>query len=158
MESEGEWVGERNRAATVVRGDKVMLNAGGPGGEETEFVFRGHSRRSTWREAVGGLAGPQLAAARLDHHLGFVLSCHPQAFRQWLPSLSPDHINVVVTGKDRLTAGLVNIVSFDLLSKLEKQLKPPFRVVIIVSDLAKSLSALSLGKLSARKLQECPRL
>ncbi|XP_059962600.1 SWI/SNF-related matrix-associated actin-dependent regulator of chromatin subfamily A-like protein 1 isoform X2 [Mesoplodon densirostris] len=54
-----------------------------------------------------------------------------QAFRQWLPSLSPDHINVVVTGKDRLTAGLVNIVSFDLLSKLEKQLKPPFRVVII---------------------------
>nr|XP_044607263.1 SWI/SNF-related matrix-associated actin-dependent regulator of chromatin subfamily A-like protein 1 isoform X2 [Equus asinus] len=57
-----------------------------------------------------------------------------QAFLQWLPSLSPDHINVVVTGKDHLTAGLVNIVSFDLLSKLEKQLKQlksPFKVVII---------------------------
>uniref|UniRef100_A0A452Q9N0 SWI/SNF-related matrix-associated actin-dependent regulator of chromatin subfamily A-like protein 1 n=1 Tax=Ursus americanus TaxID=9643 RepID=A0A452Q9N0_URSAM len=54
-----------------------------------------------------------------------------QAFLQWLPSLSPDRINVVVTGKDRLTAGLVNIVSFDLLSKLEKQLKTPFKVVII---------------------------
>ncbi|XP_027631115.1 LOW QUALITY PROTEIN: SWI/SNF-related matrix-associated actin-dependent regulator of chromatin subfamily A-like protein 1 [Tupaia chinensis] len=54
-----------------------------------------------------------------------------QAFRRWLPSLSPDRINVVVTGKDRLTAGLVNIVSFDLLSKLEKQLKTPFKVVII---------------------------
>ncbi|XP_007934011.1 SWI/SNF-related matrix-associated actin-dependent regulator of chromatin subfamily A-like protein 1 [Orycteropus afer afer] len=54
-----------------------------------------------------------------------------QAFRRWLPSLSPDQINVVVTGKDRLTAGLVNIVSFDLLSKLEKQLKTPFKVVII---------------------------
>ncbi|XP_006891976.1 PREDICTED: SWI/SNF-related matrix-associated actin-dependent regulator of chromatin subfamily A-like protein 1 [Elephantulus edwardii] len=54
-----------------------------------------------------------------------------QAFLRWLPSLSPDHINVVVTGKDRLTAGLVNIVSFDLLSKLEKQLKTPFKVVII---------------------------
>uniref|UniRef100_A0A8C7APK9 SWI/SNF-related matrix-associated actin-dependent regulator of chromatin subfamily A-like protein 1 n=1 Tax=Neovison vison TaxID=452646 RepID=A0A8C7APK9_NEOVI len=54
-----------------------------------------------------------------------------QAFLQWLPSLSPDCINVVVTGKDRLTAGLVNIVSFDLLSKLEKQLKTPFKVVII---------------------------
>ncbi|XP_074169046.1 SWI/SNF-related matrix-associated actin-dependent regulator of chromatin subfamily A-like protein 1 isoform X2 [Rhinolophus sinicus] len=54
-----------------------------------------------------------------------------QAFLQWLPSLSPDQINVVVTGKDRLTAGLVNIVSFDLLSKLEKQLKTPFKVVII---------------------------
>lgn len=107
---------------------------------------------------MGGLAGPQLAPARMNHHLGFVLSCHPQAFRQWLPSLSPDHINVVVTGKDRLTAGLVNIVSFDLLSKLEKQLKPPFRVVIIVSDLAECLSTLSLGKLSARKLQERPYL
>uniref|UniRef100_A0ABI7YPA8 SWI/SNF-related matrix-associated actin-dependent regulator of chromatin subfamily A-like protein 1 n=1 Tax=Felis catus TaxID=9685 RepID=A0ABI7YPA8_FELCA len=56
-----------------------------------------------------------------------------QAFLRWLPSLSPDRINVVVTGKDRLTAGLVNIVSFDLLSKLEKQLKTPFKVVIIVA-------------------------
>ncbi|KAF6362206.1 SWI/SNF related, matrix associated, actin dependent regulator of chromatin, subfamily a like 1 [Rhinolophus ferrumequinum] len=54
-----------------------------------------------------------------------------QAFLQWLPSLSPDQINVVVTGKDRLTTGLVNIVSFDLLSKLEKQLKTPFKVVIV---------------------------
>ncbi|EPQ18409.1 SWI/SNF-related matrix-associated actin-dependent regulator of chromatin subfamily A-like protein 1 [Myotis brandtii] len=54
-----------------------------------------------------------------------------QAFLQWLPSLNPEHINVVVTGKDRLTTGLVNIVSFDLLSKLEKQLKTPFKVVII---------------------------
>ncbi|XP_058388943.1 SWI/SNF-related matrix-associated actin-dependent regulator of chromatin subfamily A-like protein 1 [Diceros bicornis minor] len=57
-----------------------------------------------------------------------------QAFLQWLPSLSPDRINVVVTGKDCLTAGLVNIVSFDLLSKLEKQLKQlkiPFKVVVI---------------------------
>ncbi|XP_023076410.2 SWI/SNF-related matrix-associated actin-dependent regulator of chromatin subfamily A-like protein 1 isoform X2 [Piliocolobus tephrosceles] len=56
-----------------------------------------------------------------------------QAFLRWLPSLSPDCINVVVTGKDRLTAGLINIVSFDLLSKLEKQLKTPFKVVIIVA-------------------------
>uniref|UniRef100_G1NVG8 SWI/SNF-related matrix-associated actin-dependent regulator of chromatin subfamily A-like protein 1 n=1 Tax=Myotis lucifugus TaxID=59463 RepID=G1NVG8_MYOLU len=54
-----------------------------------------------------------------------------QAFLQWLPSLNPEHINVVVTGKDRLTTGLVNIVSFDLLSKMEKQLKTPFKVVII---------------------------
>lgn len=72
----------------------------------------------------------------------------PQAFRQWLPSLSPDCINVVVTRKDSLTAGLVNIVSFDLLSKIEKQLKTSFKVVIIVSDLAKPLSTLSLWKLA----------
>lgn len=54
-----------------------------------------------------------------------------QAFLQWLPSLSADRINVVVTGKDRLTAGLVNIISFDLLSKMEKQLKTSFKVVIV---------------------------
>nr|XP_012640635.1 SWI/SNF-related matrix-associated actin-dependent regulator of chromatin subfamily A-like protein 1 [Microcebus murinus]XP_012640637.1 SWI/SNF-related matrix-associated actin-dependent regulator of chromatin subfamily A-like protein 1 [Microcebus murinus] len=56
-----------------------------------------------------------------------------QAFLRWLPSLSPEDVNVVVTGKDQLRAGLVNIVSFDLLSKLEKQLKlkTPFKVVII---------------------------
>uniref|UniRef100_A0A8C5KUI5 SWI/SNF-related matrix-associated actin-dependent regulator of chromatin subfamily A-like protein 1 n=1 Tax=Jaculus jaculus TaxID=51337 RepID=A0A8C5KUI5_JACJA len=54
-----------------------------------------------------------------------------QAFLQWLPSVSPEDINVVVTGKGRLTAGLVNIVSFDLLTKLQKQLKTPFKVVII---------------------------
>uniref|UniRef100_A0A5F9CTR1 SWI/SNF-related matrix-associated actin-dependent regulator of chromatin subfamily A-like protein 1 n=1 Tax=Oryctolagus cuniculus TaxID=9986 RepID=A0A5F9CTR1_RABIT len=55
-----------------------------------------------------------------------------QAFLRWLPSLSPDRVNVVVTGKDCLTAGLVNIVSFDLLSRLDKQLKTAsFKVVII---------------------------
>lgn len=54
-----------------------------------------------------------------------------QAFLRWLPSLRPEDINVVVTGKGRLTAGLVNIVSFDLLCKLERQLKTPFKVVII---------------------------
>lgn len=41
VEREGVWVGGRNREATVVRGDKVMLNAGGREGGETEFVFRG---------------------------------------------------------------------------------------------------------------------
>lgn len=90
--------------------------------------------------------GSQLAAAGPEPHLGFVLSCHTQAFCRWLPSLNPVDINVVVTGKDRLTDGLVNIVSFDLLSKLEKQLKPPFKVVIIVSDSTKSFSTSSLGK------------
>lgn len=74
----------------------------------------------------------------LGSSLCFAVPCHLQAFLRWLPSLSPENINVVVTGKDRLTAGLVNIVSFDLLSKLEKQLKTPFKVVIIVSDLAES--------------------
>nr|XP_009939315.1 PREDICTED: SWI/SNF-related matrix-associated actin-dependent regulator of chromatin subfamily A-like protein 1 [Opisthocomus hoazin] len=54
-----------------------------------------------------------------------------EAFHRWLPSLSPGSTNVIVTGKDNLTAGLINIVSFDLLSKMDKQLKSTFQVVII---------------------------
>ncbi|XP_020858464.1 SWI/SNF-related matrix-associated actin-dependent regulator of chromatin subfamily A-like protein 1 isoform X1 [Phascolarctos cinereus] len=54
-----------------------------------------------------------------------------QAFHRWLPSLSPESTNVVETGKDSLTAGLINICSFDLLSKLKKQVKTSFQVIII---------------------------
>ncbi|XP_057286129.1 SWI/SNF-related matrix-associated actin-dependent regulator of chromatin subfamily A-like protein 1 [Pezoporus wallicus] len=54
-----------------------------------------------------------------------------EAFHRWLPSLSPGSTNVIVTGKDNLTAGLINIVSFDLLSKMDKQLQSTFQVVII---------------------------
>ncbi|NXU89032.1 SMAL1 protein, partial [Xiphorhynchus elegans] len=54
-----------------------------------------------------------------------------EAFHRWLPSLSPDSTNVVVTGKDNLTGSLINIISFDLLSKMDKQLKSTFQVVIV---------------------------
>uniref|UniRef100_A0A663DUU0 SWI/SNF-related matrix-associated actin-dependent regulator of chromatin subfamily A-like protein 1 n=1 Tax=Aquila chrysaetos chrysaetos TaxID=223781 RepID=A0A663DUU0_AQUCH len=54
-----------------------------------------------------------------------------EAFHRWLPSLSPGSTNVIVTGKDNLTASLINIISFDLLSKMDKQLKSTFKVVII---------------------------
>ena len=97
-----------------------------------------------------GLAGVPAGGCRARASLGFCSLLSPQAFRRWLPSLNPVDINVVVTGKDRLTDGLVNIVSFDLLSKLEKQLKPPFKVVIIVSDSTKSFRTSSLGKLSPK--------
>ncbi|XP_040913940.1 SWI/SNF-related matrix-associated actin-dependent regulator of chromatin subfamily A-like protein 1 [Toxotes jaculatrix] len=55
-----------------------------------------------------------------------------EAFRRWLPSLSPDSINVVVKAKDNLRSGLVNIISYDLLSRMDKQ-KPgnPFNVLIM---------------------------
>lgn len=57
-----------------------------------------------------------------------------QAFRRWLPSLSPDSVNVVVKAKDNLRAGLVNIISYDLLSRMDKQLPGnPFNVLIMVS-------------------------
>ncbi|XP_020660875.3 SWI/SNF-related matrix-associated actin-dependent regulator of chromatin subfamily A-like protein 1 [Pogona vitticeps] len=54
-----------------------------------------------------------------------------EAFHRWLPSLSTDAISVIATGKDCLVARLINIVSFDLLSKMEKQLKATFQVVIV---------------------------
>lgn len=56
-----------------------------------------------------------------------------QAFHRWLPSLSPESINVIVSGKDNLTGSLINIISFDLLSRMDKQLKSTFQVVIVVS-------------------------
>ncbi|XP_077392497.1 SWI/SNF-related matrix-associated actin-dependent regulator of chromatin subfamily A-like protein 1 [Festucalex cinctus] len=55
-----------------------------------------------------------------------------EAFRRWLPSLSPDSVNVVVKAKDNLRAGLVNIISYDLLSRMDKQLPGnPFDVLIM---------------------------
>ncbi|XP_046902966.1 SWI/SNF-related matrix-associated actin-dependent regulator of chromatin subfamily A-like protein 1 isoform X2 [Hypomesus transpacificus] len=55
-----------------------------------------------------------------------------EAFQRWLPSVKPDSINVVVTGKDNLHSGLVNIVSYDLLSRMDKQLlAKPFNVLIM---------------------------
>uniref|UniRef100_A0A7N6F750 SWI/SNF-related matrix-associated actin-dependent regulator of chromatin subfamily A-like protein 1 n=1 Tax=Anabas testudineus TaxID=64144 RepID=A0A7N6F750_ANATE len=55
-----------------------------------------------------------------------------EAFRRWLPSLSPDSINVVVKAKDNLRSGLVNIISYDLLSRMDKQQSGrPFSVLIM---------------------------
>uniref|UniRef100_A0A8B9KY52 SWI/SNF-related matrix-associated actin-dependent regulator of chromatin subfamily A-like protein 1 n=1 Tax=Astyanax mexicanus TaxID=7994 RepID=A0A8B9KY52_ASTMX len=55
-----------------------------------------------------------------------------EAFRRWLPSVAADRINVVVKGKDSLRSGLVNIVSYDLLGKVDKQhLANPFGVLIM---------------------------
>ncbi|XP_064875827.1 SWI/SNF-related matrix-associated actin-dependent regulator of chromatin subfamily A-like protein 1 isoform X3 [Oncorhynchus nerka] len=55
-----------------------------------------------------------------------------EAFRQWLPSVQPDRINVIVKGKDNLRGGLVNIISYDLLSRMDKQQAAnPFNVLIM---------------------------
>ncbi|XP_053838038.1 SWI/SNF-related matrix-associated actin-dependent regulator of chromatin subfamily A-like protein 1 isoform X3 [Vidua macroura] len=54
-----------------------------------------------------------------------------EAFHRWLPSLSPGSTNVIVSGKDNLTGSLINIISFDLLSRMDKQLKTTFQVVIV---------------------------
>lgn len=58
----------------------------------------------------------------------------PQAFIKWLPSVDVDYVNVVLTGKDSATAGLINIISYDLLSKCMDDLKKKqFRIIIAVS-------------------------
>ncbi|NWR46945.1 SMAL1 protein, partial [Regulus satrapa] len=54
-----------------------------------------------------------------------------EAFHRWLPSLSPESTNVIVSGKDSLTGSLINIISFDLLSRMDKQLRSTFQVVIV---------------------------
>lgn len=55
-----------------------------------------------------------------------------EAFRRWLPSVRADSINVVVTGRDSLRSGLVNIISYDLLNKMDKQQpSSPFSVIIM---------------------------
>ena len=48
--------------------------------------------------------------------------------------MDPADINVVLTGKDDPTAGLINIISYDLMSKCVEELKKKqFRVIIAVS-------------------------
>uniref|UniRef100_A0A8C5APF2 SWI/SNF-related matrix-associated actin-dependent regulator of chromatin subfamily A-like protein 1 n=1 Tax=Gadus morhua TaxID=8049 RepID=A0A8C5APF2_GADMO len=56
-----------------------------------------------------------------------------EAFRRWLPLLEADSINVVVKAKDELRGGLVTIVSYDLLSRMDKQQQAakPFHVLIM---------------------------
>ncbi|XP_068602328.1 SWI/SNF-related matrix-associated actin-dependent regulator of chromatin subfamily A-like protein 1 [Brachionichthys hirsutus] len=55
-----------------------------------------------------------------------------EAFGRWLPSINPDSINVVVKAKDDLQSGLVNIISYDLLSRVDKRCqRSPFNVLIM---------------------------
>uniref|UniRef100_A0A5S6JUW5 SWI/SNF-related matrix-associated actin-dependent regulator of chromatin subfamily A-like protein 1 n=1 Tax=Xenopus tropicalis TaxID=8364 RepID=A0A5S6JUW5_XENTR len=54
-----------------------------------------------------------------------------EAFQRWLPSIRPESVNVIVTGRDSQSASLINIVSFDLLGKMDKQIAATFQVIII---------------------------
>ncbi|KAG2458982.1 SMAL1 protein, partial [Polypterus senegalus] len=57
-----------------------------------------------------------------------------EAFQRWLPSIDPKNINVIVKGKDSLISGLINIMSYDLLSKMDKQLSgTSFKVLIMAA-------------------------
>ncbi|XP_073490506.1 SWI/SNF-related matrix-associated actin-dependent regulator of chromatin subfamily A-like protein 1 [Aquarana catesbeiana] len=54
-----------------------------------------------------------------------------EAFHRWLPCVRPDSINVIVTGRDSQSASLINIVSYDLLGKMDKHITANFKVIII---------------------------
>ncbi|ELU01833.1 hypothetical protein CAPTEDRAFT_109109 [Capitella teleta] len=49
---------------------------------------------------------------------------------KWLPSVEPQYINVVVSGRDPLTSGKVNIISYDLMARRVKDMDA-FKVVIM---------------------------
>ncbi|XP_070210703.1 SWI/SNF-related matrix-associated actin-dependent regulator of chromatin subfamily A-like protein 1 [Littorina saxatilis] len=55
-----------------------------------------------------------------------------QQFKRWVPSLDHSRIKVAVTGRDDATSGLVNIISYDLLSRKVKDLtEARFRIIIM---------------------------
>eukprot|EP00920_Eleutheroschizon_duboscqi_P012094 GHVT01028981.1.p1 GENE.GHVT01028981.1~~GHVT01028981.1.p1 ORF type:complete len:364 (-),score=19.00 GHVT01028981.1:26-1093(-) len=55
-------------------------------------------------------------------------------FLKWVPSIDPQEINVMVSGKDKCTSGLINILSYDMLSKQQKQLQAANFDIIIVDE------------------------
>ena len=57
-----------------------------------------------------------------------------QAFKQWVPSLSEEDVNVVLAAKNSATSGLVNIISYDLLVRMVSEVQEKkFRAIIAVS-------------------------
>lgn len=54
-----------------------------------------------------------------------------EALVQWVPWLTHDHVNVVSCTKDSATRGLVNVISYDLLSRLSAEVQAKqFKAVI----------------------------
>ncbi|WAQ95067.1 LOW QUALITY PROTEIN: SMAL1-like protein [Mya arenaria] len=54
--------------------------------------------------------------------------------QRWIPTLNPQTINVVVTGKDSCTSGLINILSYDLMARKAEELKKKMFQVIIMDE------------------------
>lgn len=65
----------------------------------------------------------------------YVTTCNInlQQILQWLPSVDPQDINMVMASKDDCTGGLVNILSYDLMTRCHKQLADSeIRIIIVV--------------------------
>uniref|UniRef100_UPI00358F419A SWI/SNF-related matrix-associated actin-dependent regulator of chromatin subfamily A-like protein 1 n=1 Tax=Myxine glutinosa TaxID=7769 RepID=UPI00358F419A len=83
-----------------------------------------------------------------------------EAFRRWLPSLDPQEIQVVVKCRDKPGAGVITIISYDLLSRMQTQVEElafPF-VIMDESHFLKNIKtmrcrvALSVMKIARRLL------
>lgn len=61
------------------------------------------------------------------------LACLQQLLRWLSGSIDPQQINVVTTGKQSSTSGLINITSYDLMARSVDELtRKNFRVIIMV--------------------------
>ncbi len=57
-----------------------------------------------------------------------------QALKRWIPSVKDDKVNVILSSQDSPSGYHVNIISYDLTVKMEKELlKNKFKAVIAVS-------------------------
>uniref|UniRef100_A0A8C4QQN8 SWI/SNF-related matrix-associated actin-dependent regulator of chromatin subfamily A-like protein 1 n=1 Tax=Eptatretus burgeri TaxID=7764 RepID=A0A8C4QQN8_EPTBU len=57
-----------------------------------------------------------------------------EAFRRWLPALDPQEIQVVVKCRDKPGAGVITIISYDLLSRMHTQLEELAFAFIIMDE------------------------
>ncbi|XP_070565988.1 SWI/SNF-related matrix-associated actin-dependent regulator of chromatin subfamily A-like protein 1 [Ptychodera flava] len=82
-----------------------------------------------------------------------------EAFRRWVPSLDPQRINVVMTSKDKVTTGLVNIISYDMMTRKATELKAQ-RFQVVIMDESHSLKNFKTARTKAAMpiLRSAPRV
>ncbi|XP_006814094.2 SWI/SNF-related matrix-associated actin-dependent regulator of chromatin subfamily A-like protein 1 [Saccoglossus kowalevskii] len=82
-----------------------------------------------------------------------------EAFKKWVPSLDPEQINVVNTKKDIATSGLVNIISYDMMSRKAEELKTK-RFQVVIMDESHSLKNFKTARTKAAMplLKTAPRV
>jgi hypothetical protein len=60
-----------------------------------------------------------------------------QQILEWLPSVDPQDINMVLSSKDECTSGRITIVSYDLMVRCYKHLESGnHRIIIVVGNIS----------------------
>ncbi|XP_077978746.1 SWI/SNF-related matrix-associated actin-dependent regulator of chromatin subfamily A-like protein 1 [Glandiceps talaboti] len=82
-----------------------------------------------------------------------------EAFIRWVPSLDPQRINVIAKSKDSATSGLVNIISYDMMTRKATELKSK-RFQVIIMDESHSLKNFKTARTKAAMplLKAAPRV